>query len=327
MEKEGSIGMKDAEHHKNERFILEDCIFEIEGIEAGVKKASILTLDKREIRDIAKKLKQKGYYCEISDFSCIIGDGKVERSSGDSVKGDYFLYISKDERSCKRLKYLDHYHQFSLAEPKGMTSEEIFFEIGHILGYPRCCSESVISFHKNKDYNKLFEESDKSYGDDTIYRILALRKSPRILYVLNNFRHYSNFLTFFVCRYDCRKASEISERVLEHIKRKYPLDRYNDLIRKLRVPLLFFSILMTVYIEGAAKRGDRICYSKCSYNKKIETDLNKVELRKFKERFNKLYDGDSFSIKKDRILIYKNDKLIHCINKEHKHDGIFIEFN
>jgi len=300
--------------------------FEIAGMELGIKRASVFYLKKNEIPHYTGELKSRGYHCEVSDFSYLTKNEITEKINGQTGEGDYSLYVSKDKDACRRLKYLDYYHQFKLREPNGIDSRDIFFEIGDILGYPKCCSEFLLSCHENKEYETLFAESNKSYQDETIYKLLALKKSHNILHQLNNLSiSYPSFFNFFVCRYDCRNALAIANKLIGYIKEKYPSE-HKSLIADLKTPIIFFSAHRIIYLKSAVKKDDRAYYTGCSVREELLQDLSKDRADEFTKRFKMISDGDSLKIDDDKILVYKAGKIIHSIRKEHKNDGIFIEF-
>lgn len=302
-------------------------IFEIAGMELGIKKASVFYLKKNEIPGYTEELKNHGYYYEVSDFSYLTKNETTEKINGETEDGDYSLYVSEDREICKRLKYLDYYHQFKAKEPSGIDSREIFFEIGEILGYPKCCSEFLLSCHDNQNYENLFAESNRAYQDETIYKILALRNSPIVLHQLNNFSiSYPSFFNFFVCRYGCRNAASIADRLLGYTKQKYPSE-YESFIRNLKMPIIFFSAHRIIYFQNTVKKDGLVHYTGCFVRKELLQNLGKERTDEFARRFMMLSEGDSFRMDDDKILIYKNDKIIHLIRKEHKDDGIFIEFS
>jgi|GEM_PF-2544180 MoaA/NifB/PqqE/SkfB family radical SAM enzyme len=311
---------------KEKGFLFNKYLFEIAGMGLGIKKASVFYLKKNELPSYIEELKNRGYYCEVSDFSYLTKNEITEKIDGQKKEGDYSLYVSKDEEICKRLKYLDYYHQFKIREPNGIDSRDMFFEIGRILGYPRCCSEFLLSCHDNREYENLSAESNKAYQDETIYKILALIKSHNVLYNLNNFSiSYPSFFNFFVCKYDCENASNLTNKLLGYIKEKYPWE-HKILVKDLKMPIIFFSAHRIIYLKNAVKKDDRVYYIGCSVRNELLHNLSKEKTGEFKKRFMMFSEGDSFKMDNDNISIYKNDKIIHFIKKEHQNDGIFIEF-
>jgi MoaA/NifB/PqqE/SkfB family radical SAM enzyme len=304
--------------------LLDDYRFEIAGIDIGLKKASILYFKKKEIQNFISYLKKIGFFYEISDFSYITKNEITKKIKDNSKGGNYSVYFSKDKDICRRLKYLDFYHQFKEKEPSGMSSKEVFFEIGEILGYPKCCSSFLLSAYG--DYRKMSLTFNKQYQDETIYKILALRNSSKTLYQLNNFNlSYPSFFNFFVCKYDCKNALNIAKKLLCHIQDKYS-NKYDMLIRNLKTPLLFFSAYRIINLINATKKSDKIEYEGCSCNWKPIKQLDKNKQANFRNRLAMLSEGNAFHINNKKILIYKDDNLIHCIKKEHENDGILIEF-
>lgn len=302
-------------------------VFEMAGIELGIKKASILYLEKKEIPHFIRKFKERGYDYEISEFSYLIKDELIQRVNSSTREGNHSLYISKDRKICQRLKYLDYYHQFKIKEPKGTSSREAFFEIGGILGYPKCCSQFLLSCHDDNRYENIFGESGRQYQDDTIYKILALKNSPKVLYQLNNFSNsYPRYFNFFVCRYDCSEALSIVNKLLDYIKSEY-LSAYKNLLRDLKNPFIFFSACRIIYLINATKKEDKIHYSECFAQRELIRELGVQKKNKFKDMIDMFLCGNSFKINDNGIFVYKDNNFTQLIKKRNWYDGVFIEFN
>ncbi len=314
-------------HEENSKHSLSrDYSFEIAGIELGIKKASVFYLKRKQIPQCTQELKSLGYFCEISDFSYNTTDELTKKIDAKTEGGDYSLYFSKDAEICKRLKYLDYCHQFKIREPSGMPPEEIFSEIGDILGYPKCCSKFLQSCHDTNEYEKIFK-ANREYQDETIYKILALKNSRKVLHQLNNFSiSFPTFFKFFVCRYDCENALGMANRLLHYTKERNPSE-YETLIKSLKTPMLFFSAYRIINLEDVEKKGNIIHYSGCSYRGELLQGIGKGKIDEFRKRFQMLSEGDSFKIDDNKILVYKGNNLVHYIKKKNLHDGIFIKFD
>jgi hypothetical protein len=128
-----------------------------------------------------------------------------------------------------------------------------------------------------------------------------------------------------VCKYDCENASNLTNKLLGYIKEKYPWE-HKILVKDLKMPIIFFSAHRIIYLKNAVKKDDRVYYIGCSVRNELLHNLSKEKTGEFKKRFMMFSEGDSFKMDNDNISIYKNDKIIHFIKKEHQNDGIFIEF-
>lgn len=297
--------------------------FEIVGLELGIKKASILPLNKQEIPLYIEELKKRGYHYEISDFYFSPRDGIIREGGTPSEEMDYSVYISKDKRLCHRLKQLDYSHQ-KKGKKDGKDSKDTFFEMGAVLGYPRCCSEFILSCHDNGQYDSLPPAGQ--YQDETNYAILALKNSNKVLYQLNNFHMgYPKLFNFFVCKYDCKNALDIANKLLGHINQKSPSE-YRKLLEYLKTPIIFFSVDRVIHLLNPFKIGDKFSYSGCFCREDIMKYVNKNKVNQFIKGVNAFSEGDSFKMGDERIIIYKCGKVIHTLKKENKYDGIFIEF-
>ena len=315
------------EDFKQKDFLFNRYIFEIAGIELGIKKASIFYVDKKEIPYYIAALKNHDYFYELSDFSYLIKDGIAKRVNDSVKEGCCFLYFSKNREICQRLKYLDYYQKFDeIDEPSGMNSVDIFFEISNILGYPECCSKFLLSCQENKDYENLFVVV-KPYQNEVIYKLLALKNTSRILHQLNNFDDpYPTIFNFFVCKYDCKNTLSIANKLLDHIRKKYPSE-YESLVNDLKIPMIFFPSYGAICFSNLVKKGERIYYSSCFFRKEVmQHNLSKKRINDFNKRLMMFLDGDSFQIEDEKILIYKNEHLVYSMKRGHQYDGLFIEF-
>lgn len=298
-------------------------IFELIGLEIGIKKAAILYVYKKELPYYKKKLSEMGYIHATSNFSLITKDEKTKIINGD--KGEISLYISKEEKTIDQLKYLDYYHQSKKNTPEGKSHKEIFMEISKILGYPKCCSNFLWETHKYKEYEKTFDLTEKEYEDETIYKLLAAEKSNKISYLINNFRiNQPKLISFFVCNYNCEKAREIAKKILDYTSYKYP-DKYTELVNALKTPFIFFSAYRIINIKNPIKKDNKIRYSGCFVPNSRLNIIKKWKKEEFIKKSHMFSEGDSFRIDYSRILIYKNKNLIHLIKKKHKYDGIYIK--
>lgn len=216
---------------EEKKFFSDKYNFEIEGIELGLKKGSIFYVDKEELENYITELNRLEYSNEISEFSYDYNGAKTIKKKDDS--GKISIYVSKDPEVCKRLKYLDYYHQFEEKEPNGMKKDEVFYEIAEILGYPKCCSDFVWRNGGNQIVREL--------GHETGYPLIALEKSERVNHLLNNFDiSYPKLMNYYFCSYDCKNSIKIAEKLKDKIKEKNPM-RWKKFEKDLRKPILFFS--------------------------------------------------------------------------------------
>jgi MoaA/NifB/PqqE/SkfB family radical SAM enzyme len=301
-----------------------DNLFEIAGLDIGIKKASIIYSKKAGMDEWIKKLVSRGFHVEISDFCYIHKDEKTVKVEHPSDDGEYSIYFSKDKRIIKRLKYLDYYHQFKKREPNGLTGRDLFYEIGEILGYPKCCSDFLLSCHE-ENYEKLVNWSNGEYSDETIYKMLAIRQESEAFYHLNNFSINHPLFGFYVCSYKCENVRNISKKIIDYLKEKHP-DKYATLLKQLKKPILFFSAYRILVFDKAEKKNGRIIYSEMETDQCAMNQINSEKRIRFDRIIQMFKEGDSFTVEDKLIRIYKKNKLVHVISKKHRYDGIYIEF-
>ncbi|MCH7974415.1 MAG: hypothetical protein IH949_11130 [Bacteroidetes bacterium] len=61
----------------------------------------------------------------------------------------------------------------------------------------------------------------KQFDDETLYPMVALKRSKKVSYLLNNFSDYGpSLINFFVCKYDCKNALNIVKKIFDFVKQK-----------------------------------------------------------------------------------------------------------
>jgi len=332
LSKEVMISKNRGKNHINEDFMIKSrgsnlyypWYFEWAGLDIRFKKGSIFYLKKKEITEFKKLLKEKGYFFEISEFVHNYKDNFIEKTNKNITDNSLFsVYVSKEKIICKRLKYLDKYHQFNLKEPSGKTTAEVFFEIGKLLGYPKCCNEFVYNFHENQEFKEGPTHYLKGFDEETFFPMAALKKSSYLNYLLNNFKG-AGLIGFYVCNYNCKNALQIAKKVLHFLKEKN-ID-CKPIISNLKIPLVFFSSRKIISFANTRKIDDKIYYSKCILH--LGVPENTTEYKQFiNEMFSKFLKGDSFIISDYSIEIYKNNELLFTIQKKHRYDGVYVKFD
>lgn len=294
--------------------------YEISGIEAGVKKASILTVDAGAVDKYVKFLEKKSYHALPSVFSFGILDEKL-RMDGN---GMYSLYIAKERDAVEELKELDYYHQLKKPHPE-LTPREIFYRIGSLLGYPGCCSRFLWGRKTRGEYYLMYNLSDCQYEDETIYPLMALKRSDSVSHLLNNFSFgFPKLIQFFVCNYECENAAKIAEKLLDYIKINHP-DEYELYKKELKRPILFFSSHRFIRFD-LKEKSDKIYYNEANFDETITDRLGSEKSHNFLKIAKTFKEGNAFDIAKDKIVVYKDEKVLDTYQKKHKFDGIFIEF-
>ena len=110
-----------------------------------------------------KKVNQGSFY---SDKSLKIDKDSLE-------KGYFVLYISKIKELAEKAKAYE--------------GNDMHFELGMVLGYPKCCSDFIMNLHENLELDYWDEKLRTNLDYETIYPILALERSKEVNALLNNF--------------------------------------------------------------------------------------------------------------------------------------------
>ena len=155
-----------------------------------------------ELDKIANFLDKNKINTAISDFKVLkqtaqsdfYSDKSIKIPKNDARKGYFFVYLSKDRKTAEKAK---------LAE-----EQNNHFELGLLLGYPKCCCES---FERN------FDEKN------TDLTLKALENSDGFEFAFYNniaARHFDvSLLSHFPHRFECKPSIEIAKNNLKIIKK------------------------------------------------------------------------------------------------------------
>lgn len=296
--------------------------FEKLGILNGFKKAAIFYHKKEDIPKLLLWVNSHNLFFEISDFVYNHKSTFVEKTLDNITPNSlYSIYVSKDQKICTELKYLDKYHQFDIIEPTGIKRETIFFRIGELLGYPKCCSEFIKNLHKhNSVYTNEFK-NDNLYDAETVYPLVTYNQSKILNPLLNNFSLSIKLINIYLCNYNCKNSGAIAEKLFN----TFDSDSKQIILDHLKTPFIFFSPNMLIYFKDISIINEKIHYSKCYYSLSNIIPIKDKIL--FLNRFSIFLEGDSFNYNNKNINIYNKNKLIFKISKNHKFDGVFINFD
>lgn len=306
-----------------EKYLYDHC-HEWAGLELGIKAGAIFYLPPGDAPHFASSLHEKGYCTTLSDFGYAYHSSYVERVLNLSDNSRISLYASKKQEVCNRLKYLDELHQLQRSDPLGLTGKEIFFELGHLLGYPHCCSSFLQDIY-DKRLAQHEELASTDYSDETLYPMLALRRSRHAHHLLNNFSgHLRRPVSFYVCRYDCPHAESIARRVLEFASQIHDVGKIEAL---LKTPLLFISSRDTILLPGARKEDGKVRYGPVSFREENISQKTGEDRIRIRHLCASLEKGDSLEVTDTAITIFSGDVLISRFEKRHRYEGVFVEFD
>lgn len=168
----------------------------------GIKPCARILVFEDELELVTGFLRENKINYAVSDFKVLkqalqsdfYSDKSVKIDKNDSRKGHFFVYLSKDMTQAEKAK---------LAESKSRH-----FELGLILGYPKCCCDF---FEKNFDEN------------NTDLTLKTLRYSSGLEFPFYNniaARHFDvAFLSHFPHSFNCEDSIKIAKSNLKAIEK------------------------------------------------------------------------------------------------------------
>ncbi|MBL7056096.1 hypothetical protein ISS07_04245 [Candidatus Woesearchaeota archaeon] len=308
-------------HHFHTDSYLDPHYIEWAGLEKNIKKAAIFYIKKSDLSCFIDKTTKKNFFFDVSDFAFDDKTGKI-MGSQEKILPDCLVsvYVSKDKDLCVKLKLLDRKQQLEKDLFGEIDKWDVFFEIGDLLGYPKCCSEFVQKVYSKKEFEEDARLLSGCLDDETLLPILTFKENTKKNSMLNNFSSLGpKLINFFVCGYNCKNALKLAEETYDYLKEKTGDSR--KIFDSLKIPMIFFSSRKIVYFVGLEVIKEKIHYSGCFSRKEFidqSEDLKKI--------LGILDQGDSFLEKEDGLDVFKNDVKIAKIKKHHRYSGIYIDF-
>ena len=168
----------------------------------GVKPCARILVFEDEIQNVQDFLNEKNISASISDFKVIkqktesefYSDKSIKISINSAEKGYFFVYLSKNREMAENAKFLEE--------------KDNHFELGLLLGYPKCCCEFFERnfSEKNTDLTlKVLENSD-GYKFEFYNNIAA--------------RHFDvSLLSHFPHSFECKPSIQIAKNSLKTINK------------------------------------------------------------------------------------------------------------
>jgi len=172
---------------------------------------------------------------------------------------------------------------------------------GLLLGYPRCCVQFFIN--DRQGLNQLYEAYKNTAGEPSLYC------NPMLI-------DFTYFLIHnFPCSFRCKATSKNARELLKAIKEEEP-EYAKKIEYHLKLPLLVFRIRDIIAFEGKIA-NDELTYSNSYYL--THSDLGKAPYEKFKE-------GNRIKVTKEEIRIFRDEVLLHSIQKSREDNGFLLQF-
>ena len=168
----------------------------------NVKPCARILVFEDELNKVIDFLNEKNVFASISDFKVIKRNTQSEFYSDKSFKipkdaaekGHFFVYLSKNEEMAEKAKL--------------MEEKNNHFELGLLLGYPKCCCEFFQENFNENNTDLTLKTLENSDGYEfPFYNNIAARHFDVAL--LSHFPH----------SFECKPSTEIAKNNLKIIKK------------------------------------------------------------------------------------------------------------
>lgn len=197
--------------------------------------------------------------------------------------------------------------------------------LGELLGYPSCCVEFFLEALKNlksphpvKTYLKT--KGKPSFLVNNIFKMES-RLGSKELEIFQGNPDFADrvshlfLISHIPCSYTCKKSIKIGMEMLHLLEREKP-ELAKKIVFTLKKPLLFFDDFNWMIFNGKIS-GNTIDYT--SVSPPLSLIPEKIH--------NKFREGNRVKVGKEYVEIFKDDKMIHRIEKKHEYDGILLNFS
>ena len=215
-----------------------------------------------------------------------------------------YIFISKNK------KLMDKAINYFLISIKQATDFEAVKQFGLLMDYPECCIDFYIGLLKR-------EIPQYKY---MIYSFINSKSG--LNYLLNNLsnRRITNHM---VCDYKCKESLRIAKKKLNIIKNNEP-DLFKEIVAELQYPFLVWNEHQFVQFKGYIDENNAY-YNNIRFKSKVD-GFSKKNCPFDENTLKKFSGGDKVNVSDQKIEITKKNKLIHCIYKNNKYDGVLFKY-
>jgi len=215
-----------------------EALYVLEGIKP-VARMSFFEYSLHKIQDFCA---ENNLYFETSDYKVLM-DFKGNYSTrgtkiplNSPLKGYLFLYLSKSKEKARKAKLLE--------------SQNKYYELGKILGYPSCCCSFFIK-HKPTEVKK---------SNDYVIPVIANSSNSPFHFQNNVFGRYFDItlLNHCPCGFDCKKSLNLAKKHLRIIE-KYDMGiaaQFSDFLKS----IVIYSENGIFMLNNYKTKGKRIFY-------------------------------------------------------------------
>lgn len=278
-------------------------IQELLAVKHGIKPLLRTVIQPENIKIVKMICKEKGLFSVIKSFSQFYG---VNLDSPINI-----IYVSKS-KDLLRKAYLSE------------KSEDRKL-LGELLGYPSCCVDFFLDLLKSGKFlypvkTYLKTEGKPSFLTNNIFKMESRLDSKELEIFQNNLDFANRISHLFLishipCSYTCKESIKMGREMLKLLKREKP-DLSKEIMFTLKKPLLYFDDFSWILFDGKVN-SNTISYSS------ISSPLSLMQ----ESLVNKFREGNKARVGKEFVEIFKGDKAIHRIRKEHQHHGIILDFS
>ena len=168
----------------------------------GIKPCARILVFEDELQKVIDFLNQNKIYILISDFKILkqtrqnefYSDKSIKIDKNNTKKGYFFVYLSKNKETAEKAKL--------------MEEQNNLFELGLLLGYPKCCCEFFEKNFDEKNTDLTLKTLENSNGYEfPFYANIAARHFDVAL--LSHFPH----------SFECKPSIEIAKNNLKIISK------------------------------------------------------------------------------------------------------------
>ncbi len=221
-----------------------------------------------------------------------------------SINKSNYIFISKNKR------LMDKSINYFLRLIKRVNDFEAVKQFGLLMNYPKCCIDFYIGLLKR-------EIPQYKY---VIYSFINSKNG--LDYLLNNLsnRRITNHM---VCDYKCKESLQIAKKKLNIVKNN-ELNLFKEIIVELKYPFLVWNEHQFVQFKGHIDKNN-VCCNDIWFKSKVD-GFSKKNCPFDENTLKKFSDGDNVNVTDQKIEIYKKNRVVHCIYKNNKYDGVLFKY-
>ena len=218
-----------------------------------------------------------------------------------SKEGSVHVYISNSE---KVIEEAPRFGWYTMVVDEMVIANPVIDNLryGLLLGYPKCC----VRFFMNdrQGVNQIYEAYKNTAGEPSFY--CNAIPTDFTYFLIHN----------YPCSFRCRESIKRGRELLSAIREEEP-EYATKIEHHLKLPLLVFRIRDAIAFEG------KLCKNEVKYSDSYYLSMPELG----RASYNKFLEGNRLKVTEDRILIFRDELLLHSIRKSREDDGFLLKFS